>query len=137
MEEDEIDEEEEESIKQDLEEQERRDREERERREREWIERRGQPGLSAEGLEGTDTGGIVSRVTYNPDPDRRCRESRRLGRPVVARAGNVIGVVSCKASEFSENLNFAIPIVRASQAPALLTQAAGAPSLSSSARRSR
>jgi S1-C subfamily serine protease len=66
-----------------------------------------------EGLEGTVTSGIVSRVTYNRIQTDAAANPGNSGGPVVDDAGNVVGVISYKASEFSENLNFAIPIARA------------------------
>jgi S1-C subfamily serine protease len=68
---------------------------------------------SPEGLEGTVTSGIVSRVTYNRIQTDAAANPGNSGGPVVDSAGNVLGVISYRASEFSENLNFAIPIARA------------------------
>ena len=73
---------------------------------------------SPAGLEGTVTSGIVSRVTYNRIQTDAAANPGNSGGPLVDSAGNILGVISYRASEFSENLNFAIPIARAlCQAP--------------------
>jgi putative serine protease PepD len=68
---------------------------------------------SPEGLEGTVTTGIVSRVTYNRIQTDAAANPGNSGGPVVDRNGDILGVISYKASASSENLNFAIPIARA------------------------
>jgi putative serine protease PepD len=68
---------------------------------------------SPAGLEGTVTTGIVSRVTYNRIQTDAAANPGNSGGPVIDRDGDVLGVISYKASASSENLNFAIPIARA------------------------